>query len=301
MPKAARKATKRKAESDTTSASQQDQPSSSMTADEPSPSTSGNIARKFTAEEAGTSSYSISSVCDDMSLHVSQNIKEKIWKGEYVDLATLLPKKTVSHDNINQTIKVINGELVIKPKEPSMKIETIETWTDAFFIFMNIFLCKHPEVAQDMLHYMNSVRQGARRTLDYKKYDEQYRLRKARNPSSSWASVDGELWLLYSSQNIFSGQSRVSSVIKGNCFDFNNKGFCSKFNCNFSHKCIKCLGNHSALNCFTFRNMSQTPARFNPRPQWSQNYFRPRFSPNFGIRFQAPQRALGPRENPNKN
>lgn len=292
MPKTGRKATKRKATVD--------EPGTSTSAAEPTPDT---VARKFTEEEAGTSIHAraIYSVCDDMSLHVSQTMKEKVWKGEYIDLATLLPKKTVSHDNQNQTIKVINGELVIKPKEPSLKIDTIETWTDAFFIFMNIFLCKHPEAAQDMLHYMNSVRQGARRTLDYKKYDEQYRLRKMRNPSSSWASVDGELWLLYSCQNEQTVQSRQLSVVKGTCYDFNNKGVCSKFRCNFIHKCIKCQGNHSALNCFTFRNMPQTQSRFIQRGQGSQYNFRPRFFPNYWNRFQAPQRALGPRENPNKN
>lgn len=224
MPKSARKSTKRKAaverheptEKTSTkrkASEMRSEPGKKESQDEtaaknlPS-SDEGKIERKFTAEEAGTRSLSpIYSVCDDMSLHVSHANKEKIWKGEYIDLAILLPRKNVSHDNQNQIIKVINGELVLKPKEAPMKIETIETWTDAFFIFMNIFLCKHPEAAQDMLHYMNTVRQGSRRALDWKKYDEQYRLRKMKNPSSSWSSVDGELWLLQSSPSIFSSQS----------------------------------------------------------------------------------------------
>ena len=46
---------------------------------------------------------------------------------------------------------------------------------------------------------MSDVRLGAQRSssLGWKPYDEQYRLRKARNPMSSWGIVDVELWLLY--------------------------------------------------------------------------------------------------------
>jgi hypothetical protein len=31
-------------------------------------------------------------------------------------------------------------------------------------------------------------------------YDEQFRLKKSKNPSSSWGVIDNELWLIYLSQ-----------------------------------------------------------------------------------------------------
>ena len=69
-----------------------------------------NRQRKFTAEEAGVSVNSISSVCENMGLHVNQSIKENIWNREYVELFLLLQqqKKTISQDQ--QIIEVINRE-----------------------------------------------------------------------------------------------------------------------------------------------------------------------------------------------
>ena len=51
---------------------------------------------------------------------------------------------------------------------------------------------------QDLLKYMQSVRLGSKRCvgLGWKAYDEQFRLRKVQGPTSSWAAIDTELWLL---------------------------------------------------------------------------------------------------------
>ena len=80
-----------------------------------------------------------------------------------------------------------------------MKITNINHWIDAFLIFASIFSFAHPESTSGLFKYMHTVRLGAKRSsgLGFKFYDEQYRLRKASNPSSSWGIVDQELWLLY--------------------------------------------------------------------------------------------------------
>jgi hypothetical protein len=46
--------------------------------------------------------------------------------------------------------------------------------------------------------HMHVIRLAASRVsnLGWVSYDEQFRLRKARAPQSSWADVDVELWLL---------------------------------------------------------------------------------------------------------
>jgi hypothetical protein len=111
-------------------------------------------------------------------------------------------------------------------------------------------------------------------------YDEQYRLRKATSPSSSWGVVDMELWMLCvsipPSGNIGFGnverQSRNSPPIAhtshtvnlGSTLNFQrrsdtNNSVCRLFNrglqCKFgkkfkySHRCTKCNGNHPITNC----------------------------------------------------
>ena len=49
------------------------------------------------------------------------------------------------------------------------KINSIEVWSNAFIIFMSIYIVKHSIETQDMLKYMNSLRLGA-----------------SRNPASNW-------------------------------------------------------------------------------------------------------------------
>jgi hypothetical protein len=56
----------------------------------------------------------------------------------------------------------------------------------------------HNSMSTTPLKYMHTVRMAAIRdySLGWVNYDEQYRLRKATSPSSSWGVVDMELWML---------------------------------------------------------------------------------------------------------
>ena len=62
---------------------------------------------------------------------------------------------------------------------------------------------KHPGKAQELLKYLRDIRLAAYRApsaLAWVQYDEQFRLKKSRNPSSSWGVIDNELWLIFMSQ-----------------------------------------------------------------------------------------------------
>ncbi|CAC5361232.1 unnamed protein product [Mytilus coruscus] len=119
------------------------------------------------------------SLNDNLVLNVSPQTQDKIINGEYVDLDT-------------------NGQLFIQTK-PSKKITDINTWIDAFLIYTSMYVGVNLEDTQNILKYMYSVKLGASRSigLGWKDYDQQFRLKKARNPAISWAIDDQELWLLY--------------------------------------------------------------------------------------------------------
>ena len=72
----------------------------------------------------------------------------------------------------------------------------IENWTDAILIFTSIYCSVHPATYPDMLTYIHTIRLGAKRSQGWKNYDEQFRLRKSQDPTSSWALIDPEFWLL---------------------------------------------------------------------------------------------------------
>ncbi|ESO92305.1 hypothetical protein LOTGIDRAFT_162608 [Lottia gigantea] len=130
-----------------------------------------------------------------LGCNVPLSTRQKICQGEYVDLALMLRTTTKEPErplSISHT-----GELISKEKISS-KILDIEKWTNAFIIFMSIYISAHPCKSQDLLKYMRSVRLGASRSrgMGWK-----FRLRKAADPTSSWGNVDYELWLIYMANN----------------------------------------------------------------------------------------------------
>jgi hypothetical protein len=139
--------------------------------------------------------HQIVGIASDITVNVTQNIKEKIKKGDYVDLASLLTNN--QHHDSKQTMIFQQGELILQPDQNYKKIFSIDT--AAFIIVTSIYCSAHPEKFQDFLKYMSMVQLGASRcaNLGWKMYDEQFRLRKAQDPTSSWSLVDHELWLIY--------------------------------------------------------------------------------------------------------
>jgi hypothetical protein len=80
-----------------------------------------------------------SRVTDGIGDNVSNNIRNKILLGEYIDLPVLLNNSNSNNTHDNQKIAFINGELIVQQKQNAPNITSIETWTDAFIIYMNIY------------------------------------------------------------------------------------------------------------------------------------------------------------------
>ncbi|CAC5413811.1 unnamed protein product [Mytilus coruscus] len=98
------------------------------------------------------------------------------------------------------------------------------------FIYTSIYCNLHPGRFHELLKYMSIIRLGAKRcnNLGWKHYDEQFRLRKAIDPTGSWATVDSELWLIYindstENKNYSTGSTSVNMNTGCNlkCYAFN--------------------------------------------------------------------------------
>ncbi|CAG2193979.1 unnamed protein product [Mytilus edulis] len=142
-----------------------------------------------------------SSVFDSVGAHIPVKIKEKIWAGEYIDLNILLKsaKDLATDSQLNGDLSVKGGGLLTITPQRQSTITNLHVWTSAFIIFMDIVLEKWPNKGQEFLKYMFNVRLASSRGYGsgWAIYDEQYRLRKARCPQSSWAELDMELWVMY--------------------------------------------------------------------------------------------------------
>lgn len=139
------------------------------------------------------------SFLDNVGSTVPQKIKEKIWAGKFIDLATLLkPEREAINELESGDLRIKNHKLVLEHTKNRSYLD-IEDWTSAFIIFMSVMLEKFRTRAQELLKYMRDIRLASKRSnrFGWGAYDEQYRLRKERDPHSSWGVINHEYWLLY--------------------------------------------------------------------------------------------------------
>lgn len=210
----------------------------------------------------------------DLGHVVPNRLKIKIANGEYVNLGLLIAN--LDGGDPNDDIKLFSmkeGNLTLAPKSKAKTITDIQVWTDAFLIFASIYTSAHPEAAVQLFKYMHTIRLGASRvkTLGWRDYDIQFRLKKEANPSLSFAIVDQELWLLYMYSTHITGtqiQSQQTPLLK--CYDFNYKGQCSKYQCQYKHECILCSLNHPYI-----RHKTPSGSSLNFRSGGGQTAWRP--------------------------
>lgn len=221
-------------------------------------------------------SLSITSVNDKLGVHVPQATKQKIMNGELVELHCLLNRYTDNEYQNENKSTFTNGQFTVKSLGHS-KINDIQTWLDAFFIFSSVYLCAHSDQAQQLLKYMSIIKTAASRCYGFgwREYDRQFRMKKAKYTTITWNHIDQELWLLFVNGNhkqTWSNQNQNTfSKSQKMCFDFNNTGYCGRQHCQYSHSCLKCAGRHPASKCSEKQDTVCKPIR---SAQDVSNFFR---------------------------
>lgn len=149
------------------------------------------------------------SAADPLGSEVATSLKERIWRSEFIDLALLLKQNAYARSDSGASQEL--GEAVFslrqsesglwlqfQPRAKNKGIFSVEHWTSVFLVFVSIYLEKHIERSRELIKYMDLIRHASRAFggLGWREYDIQFRLKQARLPGRSWASVDAELWLM---------------------------------------------------------------------------------------------------------
>ncbi|OCT70495.1 hypothetical protein XELAEV_18037416mg [Xenopus laevis] len=131
-----------------------------------------------------------------LGAHLSVEIREKIWKNEYVDIFTLLPLERFNLD------KWEKGKEARKQEDEDRRRfrlipRTFSNWLQAFAILASIIGERKPEKCSALFCYMDMILEAFRvhGGTAWLRYDEQFRQRLAVRPSLEWDHKDISLWI----------------------------------------------------------------------------------------------------------
>ena len=208
-----------------------------------------------------------------LSAHLPQQVRTKIWRGEYVNLNMLLPE----HDNedINdmsaQQRQRFNFEVssmgkqtlsLAKSSQPR-SIKSIEQWTSAFAVYSAVLTEHSQQQAPGLFKHISDVTEMARRFggLAWQRYDTTFRnemkVNQLKFGNSHWNLRFRCLEnTLTRTREPSVGPTPSTPYInlktqykRGTCYQFKQHGHCSRSGCTFIHACAKCNGIHPTLRC----------------------------------------------------
>ncbi|XP_078521691.1 uncharacterized protein LOC144790936 [Lissotriton helveticus] len=216
-----------------------------------------------------------------LATHVPIEMKEKIWKVEYVDIFALIrPKRR------DVEYKEKEGKEGSFRDRTSGVEESITNWLFGFHVFTTVMLEKKPELAISLVVYTNKILKahathGGTAWLDY---DRDFRWAKVENPNIGWDQVEINVWL----ENVNSREHHTKQSFqtsqggpgekKGTCWAFNKK-VCTwpTGQCRFRHACSFCgHSSHPEFKCNKKskerggrRQREQAPAAISCPRQWT--------------------------------
>ena len=152
------------------------------------PSATANAALQALLGESNSPSAPMR-ISTPLGAHVPVHRRERIWKGQFVELALLLPAYASFEEE--------EGDEKDKKRARKLPPLTIDDYSSAFHNFMSIRIMQHPQDACGMLKHLETVRKMnesfGHEAWTY--YNRNFRLGQHHNPSIQWGSIDMELYL----------------------------------------------------------------------------------------------------------
>ena len=140
-----------------------------------------------------------------ISSHIDQSIKERIRRGEFVELEKLLKRNRstgLDHPERDMTLDVVTREghtyLTPKPSEKQGSISSVRKWEQAFRVYASIYSEANPMRAQEIWQYVEIINRAASKYTweNVSSYDYQFRRWMGINPRRSWAKTLTQIWNL---------------------------------------------------------------------------------------------------------
>ena len=203
--------------------------------------------------------------CDDEFFHITYHIdpalKEKIEKGQFVDLEKLLPRdksQMLKEDNVMQ-FHYRDGNAYWAPANSDKCISNVRKWEQAFRLYAAIYSEANPLRSSEIWQYVYVVNHAAM-SYTWKNvsfYDITFRHLMEKHPNHSWAKTYTQMWNiamtdLLSKTHKFAPSHATRSGTPNcpkYCWKY-NKNRLHPGNCDFVHRCSYCdCGCYGRWNC----------------------------------------------------
>ena len=133
-----------------------------------------------------------------VTCHVDASLRNKIERGEYVDLERLLPKQKKSMGFEDNRMNLIHkdGQVYVVPMSSNNRISGIRKWEQAFRIYAAIYSQANPSRAAEIWQYVHTINVAASGyTWDnVSSYDVTFRHLMSQNPARSWSKIYSQMW-----------------------------------------------------------------------------------------------------------
>ena len=121
---------------------------------------------------------------------LDRNLEDKILRGEYIDLAILLPDTVYQSQTPDIQLRLDDSSLgspvtMVRKRKPV--IDTFQKWLDTFTTFMLVIVATYPRRALELIKYQQIISRAVTKFkgLAWLAYDEQFRRRAAYDLSLS--------------------------------------------------------------------------------------------------------------------
>ena len=215
--------------------------------------------------------------------HIDPHLREKIERGEYVDLEKLLlkdkTKNRLSDDTRLEWVHRYGGTFLMPAADRDHKITSIRRWDQAFRVYATIYCGANPHRVKEIWQYISVINTGAASYMwdNVASYDYTFRHLMEFNPKRSWVMTYNQMWNLsmkdpisknMQSKNFQTAGSKVttpnskpglrknSSSRPRYCWFFNRGEKCKYGpNCRFVERCSYCDSvEHAVLACQKLTN-----------------------------------------------
>ena len=220
-------------------------------------------------------------------LNVPSHVRERILRGECVDLNTLLPEAlgAPKRDTIqlnfsgSRTVELLDPSSGGHVEKVRRHVHDLVTWLEAWSRYMFV-LCSHaPSRFSELMAYQATIvsANSSYYPEAWLEYDREFRLAISLDPSKRWDAIDGNLWQLkmtgrsrpqcstcrithppsgsqcpFRASRVpnqqFAPRSAYTKSGKEICRNF-QQGRCSNTDCKFAHVCSQCEGAHARPSC----------------------------------------------------